>query len=266
MSRSCPMCEENRHQPYLRIDRREAAFQIVRCRGCKHIFVANPQGETFHSVQNPPAIVPERSRHRQIKRVCDHVLLQQAAASGVRSVVEIGAGWGGLAQVFSRDSRYRYVGLEPSADRAAFCRSHGFDVREGLFSGPQSVGIVDAIVIDNVLEHVERPNELVRAAAASLREAGLLIVVVPNVRDIRQLHRRWRTRHHWQPHCHINYFSARDLAALFARHGLSFRFFGLEAVGGFGDDIELVPRILADAVGLHLFGLNCYGVKRATRQ
>lgn len=138
------------------------------------------------------------------------------------------------------------------------------EVRHGLFDGPDSIGIADAIIFDNVLEHVNDPDSLVGSAAASLREGGLLIVIVPNVRDVRRLNRAWRERHHWQPHCHINYFSAGDLDRLFARHGLSLRFFGLEAVGGVNDDFELVPRVIADAVGVHMLGLNRYGVKSAS--
>lgn len=266
MRLSCPMCGTKERASYLQTPRGETTFEIARCNGCNFIFVANPQGETFHAVQAAPAEVPERARHRQIKRVCDHVLIRRSPAEKIHDVVEVGAGWGGLAQVFARDDRYRYVGLEPGADRAAFCRSRGFDVRQGLFQGPESAGLADAIIIDNVLEHVEHPDDLVRAAASSLREAGMLVIVVPNARDIRQFHRPWRERHHWQPHCHINYFSAHDIGQLFARHGVSCRFFGLEAIGGIGDDIELVPRVLADMIGLHLFGLNCYGIKLAPGQ
>lgn len=261
--RPCPMCHAMPGERRSTIRKGVAKFEIAACISCRFVYVLNPQGETFHPVQAAPAEVPEKARHRQIKRVCDHYLARQPASDGTYSVVEIGAGWGGLAQVFARDDRYRYVGLEPSVDRVAFCRAHGLEVRHGLFEGPDSIGIADAIIFDNVLEHVNDPDSLVGSAVASLREGGLLIVIVPNVRDVRRLNRAWRERHHWQPHCHINYFSAGDLDRLFARHGLSLRFFGLEAVGGVNDDFELVPRVIADAVGLHMLGLNCYGVKLA---
>ena len=39
------------------------------------------------------------------------------------------------------------------------------------------------------------------------------------------------------------------------------RFFGLQALGALRDDLAFVPRMLADAVGLHPLGLNVYGVK-----
>jgi SAM-dependent methyltransferase len=260
-SRRCPVCRSP--GGVLReLQRNGRRFEVAACRSCRFVYVSNPQEQTFHSVQEAPATVPERARHRQIKRVCDRALAHRLRSQAVCDVVEVGAGWGGLAQLFARDRRYRYLGMEPSAARAGFCRERGLNVRSGLFHGPDSLsGPVDAVVFDNVLEHVMDPDELMRSAVASLREGGLLIVIVPNVRDIRQLNRAWRERHHWQPHCHINYFSAGDLAGMFRRHGLKMRFFGVEAIGGLRDDLALVPRVLADAVGLHLFGLNCYGVK-----
>ena len=259
-TRACPMCHASESLPHLTLCRDRTRFEIVRCARCRFVFVSNPQGETFEATQTAPAAVPQKGRHRQIKRICDRVL---SPARGGCRIVEIGAGWGGLAQTFATDARYRYVGFEPSAARAGFCRAHGFNVREHLFRGPDSLdGPVDAVVIDNVLEHVMDPDELLTAAVAALRAGGLLVVIVPNVHDVRQLQPHWRKRHHWQPHCHINYFSADDLGRLFERHGLRLRFFGRQAVGALRDDLAFLPRMLADAVGLHVLGLNVYGVKR----
>jgi SAM-dependent methyltransferase len=225
------------------------------------VFVENPGSHTFKSVQTEPFKVPERARHRQIKRICDHLMTRRTPSREPFRIVEVGAGWGGLAQVFARDSRYQYVGFEPSASRAAYCRARGFDVREALFNDCVDANSADGVVFDNVLEHVENPDALVRAARTALIENGVLVVIVPNLNDIRQLNRGWRQRHHWQPHCHINYFSARDLGSLFERHGLKCRFFGFEAIGKLGDDVSLLPRVMADSVGLHVLGLNCYGIK-----
>lgn len=264
-ARPCPMCGGLARTPHATVERPGARYEIARCTGCRFVFVANPGAETFDAVQNAPARVPERPRHRQIKRVCDHLLLRGPRAGGARVAVEIGAGWGGLAQVFSRDARYRYVGFEPNVSRAEYCRARGFDVRRALFVGRESVGEVDAVIFDNVLEHLYEPDALVGAAVESLRDGGVLVVIVPNLHDVRK-HFPGGGRHSWQPHCHINYFSAGDLRRMFGRHGLSVRHFGLEAAGKSGDDVGLLPRVLADMAGVHLFGLNCYAVKssRAT--
>jgi SAM-dependent methyltransferase len=236
-------------------------FAIERCAACDFLYVTNPSGTTFDHVQETPAAVPEKPRHRQIKRVCDAALRRSAGAGAVHRVLEVGAGWGGLAQVFARDGGWRYTGFEPSAARAAFGRARGFDVREGMFDASGAADVADAVVFDNVLEHVEDPRALVGSAARALRTGGVLVVIVPNRHDVRRFHPPWRSRHYWQPHCHINYFSPRDLRRLFAAHGMRPRYFGFEAVGGFSDDASLLPRVIADRVGLHLLGLNAYGIK-----
>ena len=254
------MCQSARSEPFRDVADDGRRYSIVRCQDCGFVFVQNPHGETFARDQQRPPSVPERSRHRQIKRVCDRLLLRGSPA-GVRRVVEVGAGWGGLAQVFARDPRYRYQGLEPSTARVEFCRANRLDVIQGFFDGPASLqGPADAIVFDNVLEHVMDPDRLFGMAAESVAPGGLIVVIVPNLRDIRRFRPAWRDRHHWQPHCHINYFSSRDLDRMFLRHQMRLRYFGVEAVGG-RDDIDLLPRVLADSVGMRLFGLNGYGVK-----
>lgn len=256
------MCRSWRSSPHRALQDGGHRYSIVRCQDCNFVFVRDPRGETFEPDQQPPSRVPEKSRHRQIKRLCDRLLAPDDPAGGWR-VVEVGAGWGGLAQVFARDRRYRYLGLEPSAARAAFCRAQGLDVTQGFFGGRDTLqGRADVIVFDNVLEHVTDPDRLFGLAAECVAPGGLVVVIVPNLRDIRRFHPAWRDRHHWQPHCHISYFSSDDLKRMFARHGLHLRYFGLEAVGG-RDDIDLLPRVLADSVGLRLFGLNGYGKKPA---
>lgn len=258
------MCRSTDYKAGAALCRAGYLFRFASCSACHFVYVLNPQGQTFRHMQQAPSEIPEKARHRQIKKVCDHQLALLPLSNEPRNVVEVGAGWGGLAQVFARDKRYRYVGFEPSADRAAFCRARGLEVQNRLFEGPGTLpALADAIVFDNVLEHVEEPDGLVGAAVASLRAGGLLIVIVPNVRDVRQLNRAWRERHHWQPDCHINYFSAGDLDRMFARHRLACKFFGLEALGRGSGDLGLAPRVLADVIGLHLFGLNCYGVMPA---
>src|SRR5262245_8889520 len=153
-ARGCPMCRSLERSALLDVFKDGTLFALVRCTRCRFVYVSNPRGERFETDETAPADVPARARHRQIKRICDRRFTRDANAH-LRRVVEIGAGWGGLARIFESDDRYRYVGLEPSAARARFCRGRGLNVRQGMFDGPCSLdGPADAIVIDNVLEHV----------------------------------------------------------------------------------------------------------------
>ena len=75
--RSCPMCRGKPGAWRSTIRKGAAKFEIASCISCRFVYVLNPQGETFHPVQAAPAEVPEKARHRQIKRVCDHHLVRQ---------------------------------------------------------------------------------------------------------------------------------------------------------------------------------------------
>lgn len=260
IERKCPMCESADKRLLKSMQRQGQEFEIVKCRRCGFVYVHSISSETFTANQQPPDRPPVKSRHLQIKRLCDRHLLPRTGTRKRLRVVEIGAGWGGLGHLFARCPDYAYVGFEPSTSRADFCRANGLDVRQELFLGALSIDCADAVIMDNVLEHVLEPVRLFGDALSVLRPGGLVIVIVPNVHDLRQVHPQWRYRHHWQPHCHINYFSSRHLRNVFQRYGVHSRFFGIETVSG-RKTMQMLPRMFMDMVGLHAFGLNCYGVK-----
>lgn len=81
-----------------------------------------------------------------------------------------------------------------------------------------------------------------------------------NLHDVRQLSPSWRERYHWQPHCHINYFTAHHLRDLFARVGFEMKFFAPQLPLVVADWPTLI-RATMDGVGIHSFGLNCYAIK-----
>ena len=92
-------------------------------------------------------------------------------------------------------------------------------------------GPVDAVVIDNALERVMDPDELLTAAVAALRRRVAR-------RDRSQRARRAPVAAALAASAITgdriatsNHFSADDLARLFERHGLRLRFFGRQAVG-----------------------------------
>ena len=96
-----------------------------------------------------------------------------------------------------------------------FGQQHGVDIVHDFFT-PETAPAADAIVIDNVLEHVIDPQRLLADAVATLRPGGLDVVIVPNRDDLRQLVPSWRDARHWIPPDHINYFSMSDVKRMFA--------------------------------------------------
>lgn len=181
------------------------------------------------------------------------------ADSPGRVVAEIGAGQGALGIALSE--RFEYFGFEPAAGLSEGARSRGVRIHTGMFAREALPAAADAVILDNVLEHVLDPLGLCRQATAALRSSGYLIVIVPNVNDVRRLHPKWRRRRHWVPPDHINYFRYRDVAGFMTRFGFDVSGFGFRALS-WARDARFVPRAACELLGQHPFGLNLYGKLR----
>lgn len=91
-------------------------------------------------------------------------------------LVDVGCGDGAFLALVSGD-RKRGLELNPDAVRRA--QEQGLDVREGLLPVLPDAS-ADYITMFQVLEHVERPVEVLNETARVLRSGGRLIVAVPN--------------------------------------------------------------------------------------
>jgi SAM-dependent methyltransferase len=219
------------------------------CRDCGFIFVADPEADTANHIDIDKIGWAFRPRHYQIRR-----LLLSHLAAGSR-IIEIGCGRGEVGYLMRNDP-VEYIGHEPARGLSDFGIRAGVPITQTTFEGNQRA---DALVIDNVLEHVAQPAEMLEIAAGALNPGGILIVITPNVNDIRALSPSWRKRYLWVPPDHINFFSAADIAAMFARIEMSprrFKFAPLSLQGS-----KFYPRALAETIGLSVFGHNVYAIK-----
>lgn len=91
-------------------------------------------------------------------------------------LVDIGCGDGFFLSLVG-GTRKRGLELNPDAVRRA--REKGLDVREGLLPVLPDAS-ADVLTLFQVLEHVERPVEVLADAARVLRPGGRLFVAVPN--------------------------------------------------------------------------------------
>jgi SAM-dependent methyltransferase len=250
---SCPLCfSESRSQTRL-LQRNGEVYSIATCANCEFVYARNCPVDT--SVQAAVVPPPARQRHYHIERI----LRLGLAGRHDPLIVEIGCGYGDVGRLVSRWARF--IGFEPSQSLAAVALGRGLDVRKEPFTGAALDRRADAIVLDNVLEHVHAPAALFDEAVAGLANGGVLIIIVPNVNDIRRLHPGWRYHNLWALPEHINYFSRRDLRRLFAKHGLTFQPFGFSVIRSRAD-AKYIPRALSESLGISLFGHNVFGIKQ----
>ncbi|WP_084568967.1 class I SAM-dependent methyltransferase [Halostagnicola larsenii] len=214
--RDCPLCRSSERS----LSNQYNGYSIGTCDKCGFLYVFDP-GEDTASEANAEieharhTKIPEpRKRHQYISN-----LIEMSCGSNV-DVLEIGSGYGGLGKLLEKKD-HTYVGFEPSNIRADIATEGGLNVIDKVFEPAEVDQAFDVVVIDNVLEHVLNPLELIIDAASVIKDTGIVIVIVPSRRDLRRLHPNWNDTHFWIPDVHINFFRPMDLNRLYARSGLS---------------------------------------------
>ncbi len=140
-----------------------------------------------------------------------------------RRLLDIGSGPGFFLRT-AKERGWRVLGVEPSQQAAAHARGLGIEMIEGFFDADLAVllGKFDAIHLNNVLEHVPNPIEMVGIARDLLDGGGILCLNVPN--DFTPFQESARTalrlKQWWvaPPH-HLNYFDFDSLSRLVERRG-----------------------------------------------
>jgi SAM-dependent methyltransferase len=100
-------------------------------------------------------------------------------ASGRPRLADVGCGCGRYLEEAGRD--FAAVGVDASEVAIDFCRRRGVDARRG--SIPESIGLddgaFDAVVMADVVEHIDDDAAAVRAACTLLKPRGVMVVTVP---------------------------------------------------------------------------------------
>lgn len=148
---------------------------------------------------------------------------EQRLPEGCRSILDIGSG-PGYFLLQGKNRGWKTLGVEPSAQAAAYSRKMGLEIIEGFFSEQvaASLGFFDVVHMSEVLEHVPDPQSLIRLVRGQLTADGLVYIVVPNDYNPFQhvLRKVCGYRPWWvaPPH-HINYFNFNSLARLLSNNG-----------------------------------------------
>jgi SAM-dependent methyltransferase len=197
-------------------------FSVRRCQGCGHAFLDTsfpPErlGELYTRYYPRSTLSLEdympRSPVAGFRSWLngDGRLAYSRVPAGVR-VLDIGCGFGEtLGYHRARGCVVRGVELDENARRVS--EAFGFDIDIGPFDPAKyEPGSFDYVTLDQVLEHVADPLELLRGIATVLRSGGTAIVSTPNVGGWGRcvFGRRWI---HWHLPYHQQFFSRRSATA-----------------------------------------------------
>lgn len=150
-------------------------------------------------------------------------ILEAHLGDGQRSLLDIGSGPGFFLK-FAADCGWRVHGIEPSAQAAAHTREMGLPVTQAFFGSKDigELGPFDVVHMNNMLEHVPNPRELIENASTILSDNGLICVGVPN--DYNPLQEVLRDKAGFDPWWivpshHLNYFTFDSLSGLLTSVG-----------------------------------------------
>jgi 2-polyprenyl-3-methyl-5-hydroxy-6-metoxy-1,4-benzoquinol methylase len=216
-STRCPLCGAD--DPSRRF--RKHGFDYHQCRDCGHLFVSplpSALETNEHARKSYTADYLDRSRawFEELAERRTRVLRPLLKDRPEARILDIGCGYG-LFLARARLEGWRVVGIEAAAEPSRYAREElGLPILEGdavvLMSSP-NVGEFDAVTFWHVLEHLERPADVLRAAVDRLRPGGLLVLNSPNIDSAvyRLVGRHWS----WiYTPGHLQYFHARG----FVRH------------------------------------------------
>lgn len=272
----CLVCGHNRWESHVEI--------LLRCTACG--FVTAPpeaafdvhtlyEGDYFKGDEYLDYLADEPFLRRNFRKRLRHV--QKWCPQG--RLLEIGAAYGfflDLARV-----HYSVVGYELNAEAAAYARDEfGLEVRTSDFlaATPREVGgLLDATVLWDVIEHLERPDRFIAHIARLSRPGAILCLTTGDIGSwlARRRGRSWRLIH---PPSHLHYFNRETIAKLLNKFG--FAVVDVRPVGyarslrqilysiinlrlGMERTYDILARITPRVLG---FSLNTYDIMQVTAQ
>jgi SAM-dependent methyltransferase len=133
-------------------------------------------------------------------------------------LLDVGAGIGLLVEEACKLG-YDAEGVEPSRALQAEAAAKHLPVHLGVIPSREISGPYDIVTAIDVIEHVDKPLDLLRAIRDLLSNDGIGVLVTPDVRSItaRVMRRNWW---HFRP-AHIGYFDRHTICLSLAHAGLS---------------------------------------------
>lgn len=198
-----------------------APADIVRCEHCGHMqlarFPTEAQLDEAYAEVTEAAYLDQESGQRAtatraLERIERHVDRGRLCDLGC---------WVGFLVSEAERRGWEAWGVEPSEFASEFARERlGLRVQEAtLASADLPEGAFDAVVLDDVIEHLPDPGEALDRIRGLLSAEGVLHMTLPDAgsRVARMLGARW-----WSViPTHVQYFTRRSLTELLTAHGFA---------------------------------------------
>ncbi len=206
-------------------------FHFVRCRECDHLYLKpRPSAADLPIIypsnyyafsEEPNTIVAPLRRYWESGKVR---LYADLMGQGRKRILDVGCGDGRFLTLMRKygPPDWELVGIDIDEDSVRRCRELGFEAHLSRVEDfDMGEGDFDAVIMLQLIEHVEDPASLSERVFSLLRPGGCFVVETPNAEglDYRIFKRSWWGHYHIPRHW--NLFSTRALHRMLEEKGFS---------------------------------------------
>ncbi|KKU56236.1 MAG: hypothetical protein UX77_C0002G0007 [Parcubacteria group bacterium GW2011_GWA1_47_11] len=210
----------------------KSGYSFVRCRSCALLYVnPRPDGQALSALYKDAFFtggveVAGRVTKNYLEGSASYEARSERALDRMAPLVKTGrlldAGCGlGFFVKAARKRGWDAEGIDVSAYAVDVCKRQGLRVsKASLESAGYPPAYFDAIVAQDVLEHLFDPRAFVERASVLLAPGGLLVLEMPNNDSLpaRTKGARWLE---YIPPVHLNFFNRRSITALLKANGFT---------------------------------------------
>lgn len=234
------------------------SFQIVRCLSCKLMAVQNvpedlspyySEGYFTGDVTLDGYMDYDRDKEVTKKTYLNYLdLMEKLLSKQPRTMFEVGCATGFFMDLAQKRGWYT-EGIDISEYATEKARDKGLIATAATLESLVTTKKFDAVVMQDVIEHVKDPIGTIKKTAGLLEEKGLFVLTTPDAGSLwaRVWGKHW---HAFVPPQHLFYFTIKNLSALLEKNG-----FKVEHVGHEGKwfAIPYIVRLLYSWTGLKIF-------------
>lgn len=203
---------------------------MAQCESCGFVFTSEPVPDTglryndnwFENEYLPSfGIDPKapNTTHLAPRFDKDLELLEQHTTKG--SLLDVGAG-AGLLLDRAKQRGWSVTGVEPAGYGVEFAKKHfGIEIhKDYLHPGLFPAESFDAVILQDVLEHVPEPREVLAQVRRVLKPSGVVLITTPNYGSLS----RFVYRSNWSlisPAEHLSLFRLGNLKRALVESGLA---------------------------------------------